>query len=69
MVATTRATFDRQIHDLQDDTLLLGSMVEKAVLRSVDALKRLDVDLARQVVADDLQINAKRWQIEDRASS
>jgi phosphate transport system protein len=67
MVATTRATFDRQIHDLQDDTLLLGSMVEKAVLRSVDALKRLDVDLARQVVADDLQINAKRWQIEDRA--
>jgi phosphate transport system protein len=62
-----RSNFHRELERLQDEVLVLGSMVEKAVLRSVDALKRLDVDLARQVVADDLQINAKRWQIEDRA--
>jgi phosphate transport system protein len=67
MVTSTRAAFDRQLQTLQDDTLLMGSMVEKAVERSVDALKRRDMDLARQVVADDLQINAQRWQIEERA--
>jgi phosphate transport system protein len=67
MVATTRATFDRQLQELQDDTLILGSMVEKAIQRSVDALERLDASLARQVIDEDLQINAKRWQIEERA--
>ncbi len=67
MVATTRATFDRQLLELQDDALLLGSMVVKAVERSIDALKRRDGELARQIIADDLQINAKRWQIEETA--
>ena len=67
MVVTTRATFDRQLQELQDDALMLGSMVVKAIERSVDALKRRDADLARQVIADDLQVNAKRWQIEETA--
>ena len=67
MVVTTRATFDRQLQELQDDALMLGSMVVKAIERSVDALKRRDAELARQVIADDLQVNAKRWQIEETA--
>ncbi len=67
MAATTRVTFDRQLQELQDDALLLGSMVVKAVERSIEALKRLDGELARQIIADDLQINAKRWQIEETA--
>ena len=67
MVATTRATFDRQLQALQHDALILGSMVAKAIERSVEALKRHDAELARQVIADDLQINAKRWQIEETA--
>ncbi len=67
MVATTRATFDRQLQALQDDTLLLGSMVEKAIERSVDALRHRQMEAARRIVADDAAINAKRWQIEDTA--
>ena len=67
MVVTTRATFDRQLQELQDDALMLGSMVVKAIERSVDALERRDAELARQVIADDLQVNAKRWQIEETA--
>ena len=67
MVATTRVTFDRQLQSLQDDVLLLGSMVEKAVERSVDALSRRDLELARRVIDDDNQIDAKRWEIEERA--
>jgi phosphate transport system protein len=67
MAATTRATFDRQLQMLQDGALLLGSMVDKSVERSVDALQRLDASLARRVVADDEAVDARRWEIEDRA--
>ena len=67
MVATSRATFDRQLHTLQDETLLLGSMVEKAIELSVDALTRLDADLARRIIDDDKRINAQRYQLEETA--
>jgi phosphate transport system protein len=67
MAVTARAAFDRQLHTLQDDTLMLGSMVEKAIERSIDALVRLDADLARQVIADDAHINARRYRLEEDA--
>jgi len=67
MVATSRATFDRQLHSLQDETLLLGNMVEKAIELSVDALTRLDADLARRIIEDDKRINAQRYQLEESA--
>ena len=66
MVAT-RGTFDRLLQELQDDTLLLGSMVEKAITRSIDALVRLDAGLARQIVSDDGQINTQRFRLEESA--
>jgi hypothetical protein len=34
---------DREIRLIQDETLLLGSLVEQAVLNAVDALKSRDV--------------------------
>jgi phosphate transport system protein len=67
MATTARAGFDRQLQALQDEISLLGSMVEKAVERSVDALARLDCNLAREVIAGDAAINAKRWQVEEQA--
>lgn len=69
MVTTTRGTFDRQLHALQDDTLLLGSMVEKAIERSIDALTRLDAALARHVIENDVQINTQRYKLEEAAVS
>ncbi len=67
MAVSARAAFDRQLHTLQDETLLLGSRVEKAIERSVEALVRLDADLARQVIVDDAQINARRYRVEEDA--
>ena len=67
MVATTRAAFDRQLRTLQDDVLLMGSMVEKAIERSVDALVRLDADLARRIIADDQIVDDARWRVEEDA--
>ena len=44
----------------------MGSMVSKAILRSIDALKNRDLDLARQIIADDQKINDKRFEIEEK---
>ena len=60
-----RATFDRELHKLQDEVLVLGSMVEKAVIRSVEALKQRDHEVAREIIQGDQEINAKRFEIED----
>lgn len=60
-----RETLDRQIHHLQDEVLLLGSMVEQANLESVDALKRRDVVAARQIFNNDHLVNEKRYAIEN----
>src|SRR3990172_11443330 len=62
-----RATFDRYMQDLQDEVLALGSMVDKAIERSVDALKRRDVEEARRVIEDDRKTNQKRLEIEEKA--
>lgn len=62
-----RQTLDREIHHLQDEVLLLGSMVEQAILNAIDALKRRDLEAARRVYNDDDLINEKRYAIENRA--
>jgi phosphate transport system protein len=46
--------------------LVLASMVESAIERGVQALKDRDVELARQIIADDLKINRKRYDIEEK---
>jgi phosphate transport system protein len=53
------------IHQLQDEVLLLGSMVEQALILAADTLKRRDVDGAAQIVRDDTRINEKRFAIEN----
>jgi phosphate transport system protein len=60
-----RDTLDRELHHLEDEVLLLGSMVEQAVLSAVDALNRHDLQLARRVYLDDRLINEKRYAIEN----
>jgi phosphate transport system protein len=60
-----RETLDRQVHHLQDEVLLLGSMVEKAMLDAVDALVRQDFKNAQQIFSDDRLINEKRYAIEN----
>ena len=60
-----REILDRQIHQLQDEVLLLGSMVEQAMLNAIDALKRRDVKAAQLIFENDQPINDKRFAIEN----
>lgn len=62
-----RATLDKSLTQLKDDMLCLGSMVEKAIDQSVEALKRRDLVLAQQVINNDQAINMKRFEIEEGA--
>jgi phosphate transport system protein len=60
-----RPVFHKRLQEIQDDILAMGSVVSKALLRSVDALKNRDIGAARQVIADDHKINGKRFEIEE----
>lgn len=62
-----RETFDRNLHKLLDEVLVLGSMVEQSVLASVDALKRRDEEDARRIYHEDEKINEKRYSIENES--
>jgi phosphate transport system protein len=60
-----RSTFDQELQDLRDNVLRLGSMVDIAIGRSMQALKGRDQELAQQVIAEDEDINQLRFKIEE----
>ncbi|MGD1119032.1 MAG: phosphate signaling complex protein PhoU [Dehalococcoidales bacterium] len=62
----TRAVFHKKLRELQDDILVMGSMVSKAILRSIEALKNRDMGLAQQIISDDRKVNEKRYEIEEK---
>jgi phosphate transport system protein len=61
-----RTVFHKRLREIQDEILVMGSMVGKAILRSVEALKDRDINLAQHIIDDDLLINKKRFEIEER---
>jgi len=61
-----RASFHKRLREIQDDILAMGSMASKAILRSIDALKTRDIEMARQLIADDQKVNQKRFEIEEK---
>ncbi len=65
-MATGRRSFQQALQGLHDEVLLLGSVVDTAIERSLDALKTLDHDAARQIIRDDAEINRRRFDIEER---
>lgn len=63
----TRETFDRELQRLQDEMLTLGSIVEEALRKSVDTLKRRDLEESQRLIEQDRLINERRFQIETEA--
>ncbi len=61
-----RKTFEHEIQQVKDDVLLLGSMVEQAILNTVDALKKRDIKASYQILDADRLINKKRFDIEHK---
>jgi len=61
-----RTGFHKKLREIQDDILVMGSMVEKAILHSVQALKDREVAMAKQIIADDVKVNRERFEIEEK---
>jgi phosphate transport system protein len=59
-----RESFERALQAELDQVLLLGSMSAMAIQQSVEALQRHDHATAKKIIQADLQINEKRYRIE-----
>jgi phosphate transport system protein len=59
-----RKTFEHEIQQVKDEVLLLGSMVENAIINSVQTLKKRDLKGAEKIIDEDKLINRKRFDIE-----
>lgn len=64
-----RTDFDRSLQQIQDELLMLGSMVEKSIDRSVMALKSRDLPLSKTIIDDDDLIDDLRNKIEENCIS
>jgi len=62
-----RAVFEQELQRLQDEVLVLGSMVEQAIIESVESLKQRDRKKSRQLIAQDDTLNKKRYALEAEA--
>jgi phosphate transport system protein len=62
----TRDAYIQALRALEDEFQLLGRMVGEAIRGSVESLKRRDAAKAREIVRGDLEINRKRFEIEER---
>jgi len=60
-----RESLTKHLIQIQDEVLLLGSMVEQAMRMAVDSLKRRDRSTAREIPKADQRINEKRFAIEN----
>ena len=60
----TREAFDQQLARLQEDVLVLSSLVEEAFVESVDNLKRRDVAASKQLIKRNKEIANRRYAIE-----
>jgi phosphate transport system protein len=62
-----RQEFAHRLDEVRDAVLTLGSMVDKALSRAVEALRARDQATARRVVRDDEKINQLRFDVEESA--
>jgi phosphate transport system protein len=65
----TREVLERRLHHLQDEVLILGSMVEQSLVDVITALRRRDATAAGKIGARDRLINERRFAIEEECLS
>jgi phosphate transport system protein len=61
-----RKTFESEIQQVKDEVLVLGSMVEQAIINTVEALKKRDLKASEEILKADKIINKKRFEIESK---
>ncbi len=59
--------FQQLLREEKNEVVAMGSLVEQALARSIDALKKRDLSMAHQIIADDVKINEKRYAMEKKS--
>jgi phosphate transport system protein len=62
-----RESYRRDLQHVHDQVLVMGSMVDKAIDRSIGALQHLDFAAARDIIEQDRVVNRTRFQVEEQA--
>src|SRR3990167_4823379 len=62
----TREAYHKSLKELQDELLEMGDMVAAAIKNSVESLKTRDIDVSKEIIKNDLLINKKRFEIEEK---
>ncbi|HEX9675006.1 MAG TPA: phosphate signaling complex protein PhoU [Anaerolineales bacterium] len=65
--AVSRAALDRELRELHDRLLQMGEQVDRAVGEAMHALRHADRDTALSLIAEDADLNAQRFRIEQSA--
>jgi phosphate transport system protein len=62
----TRSAFERQLAEVQEDMLVMAGMVETSITQSIEALRLRDVALARRTIENDVEIDRRRYEVEEK---
>ena len=60
-----RGVLESELEEMSDALTQMGGLVERAIVRSVEALSDQDVELAQQIIDEDERINQLRFEIEE----
>lgn len=66
VLIVTRRAYEQELRALNQDILMMGSMVEEAVHLAIEALARQDVDLAKKIIENDRRVDDLELAIEER---
>lgn len=62
-----RKNFEASLKDLHNDLIRMGSIVEKQIYNCIEALVKQDVELAKNVIANDDMVDRLEKEIEDKS--
>src|SRR3989337_4536476 len=62
----TREAYHKSLQELEDELLNMGEMAINAIKGSVESLKKRDLEMSKEMVKNDLLINKKRFEIEEK---
>lgn len=62
-----RGNYDHSIADLQQRLIVLGDLVDHAIVRAIWALMDHDIVGAQRVIANDTVIDEQRYELEEQA--
>jgi len=58
--------YQKELKQIQEAVIAMSGMVDNAIARSIEALKKRDLNLAHKVISEDAGINKQRFAIEDQ---